>query len=152
MPHPEAVRILTGHYGDRATARRMSMAELPEGAELVLNPLSGAPGCRIGNVWVLPGVPELVERMFPQVAAHMAPGSLVERAFTAGLPESEFADLMDEALSAFPAVEVGSYPHLADGTWTNTLVVKGAVEADVTAAEQWLRERLAPRIAARARS
>ena len=145
VPHPEAVEILKRHYQDRLTDRRMVMAELPKDAKLIYNPHSGAPGCQVENVFVLPGVPELLEQMFPQVARMLKPGSVVEREFPVSMGESDFADVMDEALTRFPEVEVGSYPSLQDGKWRGALVIKGSDQAKVEEAEKWFRARLSQR-------
>lgn len=144
-PHPEAVQILEQFYGARATPRRMSMAELPRGCHLIYNPHAGAPGCRIENVFVLPGIPELVEGMFPQIAQHMRHGSLYEHEMRVPLGESEFADLMDDALRRFPAVDIGSYPSWQGQDWRCSLVFKSADEAALNAARAWFEEALARR-------
>mgnify|MGYP000905594908 CR=1 FL=1 len=152
-PHAEAVRILTAFYGARATPRRMTMAELPRGCALILNPYSGAPGCRMENVFVLPGIPELVEGMFPQVAACMRHGCLFEHEMRVTLGESEFADLMDEALTRFPAVDVGSYPSMHAQGWRCALVLKSADAAALEEARAWFcagLEQRAQELAARA--
>jgi len=144
-PHPEAVQILKKFYGERATPRRMSMAELPRGCELIYNPHSGAPGCRMENVFVLPGIPELVEGMFPQIAQRLRHGSLYEHEMRVKLGESEFADVMEEALRRFPAVDMGSYPAWHGEGWRCSLVFKSADEAALNEARAWFEEALAHR-------
>lgn len=144
-PHPEAVQILEQFYGERATPRRMTMAELPRGCQLIYNPHCGAPGCRMENVFVLPGIPELVEGMFPQIAQQMRHGSLYEHEMRVQLGESEFADLMDDALTRFPAVDIGSYPSWQGQGWRCSLVFKSADEAALNAARAWFEEALARR-------
>ncbi len=63
--HPKAAKLLTDHYGpENITEARMRMAHTPEGAELIDNPVSIAPGIRIGNVFVLAGVPRICQAMF----------------------------------------------------------------------------------------
>src|SRR3546814_591099 len=56
--HPEAEAMLRSYYGDKITDARLRMARVPEGAELIANPVSGAPGIRIGNIFMLAGVPK----------------------------------------------------------------------------------------------
>ena len=137
-PHPEAVRILHDYYKERASARRLVMAELPRAAALIPNPNTGAPGFAVENVFVLPGIPELVESMFAHVAAQLAHAPFAELEFPVALAESEFADVMDAAVARFPAVEIGSYPSCSAGQWRCVLVVKGADAAQVQAAKAWL--------------
>ena len=63
--HPEAKRLLESHYPPGAlNEARLRMALVPEGAALLLNPISRAPGFRIGNVYVLPGVPQVMQAIF----------------------------------------------------------------------------------------
>jgi molybdenum cofactor synthesis domain-containing protein len=144
-PHAEAVRILRDYYGERATPRRMVMAELPRDAELIPNPRTIALGFRVANVFVLPGIPELVEDMFPYVAASLQHGTLVEVEFPVTLPESDFADIMELGALQFPTVECGSYPSCSGGQWRGALVLKSHEAAQVAAAETWFRAALEQR-------
>jgi molybdopterin-biosynthesis enzyme MoeA-like protein len=138
VPHPEAVRLLKDFYRERCTDRRLTMAELPENAELIANPLTVAPGFQVENVFVLPGIPELVEAMFPGIAKRLVHGTLYETEFSSRLGESDFADLMEAAMKLFPDVDLGSYPSLTHDTWRCTIVLKGYLQATVTAAADWL--------------
>ncbi|MCX7848097.1 MAG: molybdopterin-binding protein [bacterium] len=144
-PHPEAVEILQRYYGERATPRRMSMAELPRGCELIYNPFSGAPGCRIDNVFVLPGIPDLVQGMFPQIAQVLRHGAWHECELRTQLGESEFADLMEAALGLFPGVDIGSYPSWQNHNWRCTLVFKSADAPTLQAAYAWFDDALTRR-------
>jgi molybdenum cofactor synthesis domain-containing protein len=146
-PHAEAVALLQHHYGERSTPRRMVMAELPRAAELIDNPVTIAPGFRLENVFVLPGIPELVEAMFPQIAAQMEHGVLLERELHVAIGESEFADLMEEAGRLFPEVELGSYPKMGAGTWRCSLVIKSHDAEQMDQAFDWLESALKERTA-----
>jgi molybdopterin-biosynthesis enzyme MoeA-like protein len=139
-PHPEAVKRLKSFYGKRCTPRRLSMGEFPSGADLIDNPVMAAPGFRMENVFVLPGIPELVEAMFPIVESWLERGNIEQREFTVTIAESDYSDLMEEAQRQFPEIEIGSYPHFSEGHWHSTIVVKGSHQAEVIAAEKWLRE------------
>lgn len=147
VPHPDAVAILQEYYGDRCTPRRLVMSELPEGAKLLPNPRTGAPGFYMENVFVLPGIPELVEAMFPGVCAHMEESPYTEQEFDVALGESEFADIMEDACERFPTVEIGSYPRVSQCAhgWRCSLVVKGHSAADVTRACEWLKSSIESR-------
>lgn len=139
--HPEAAKLLQEHYGERCTPRRMVMAEIPEGAALLENPVTVAPGFFIDNVFVLPGIPELVEAMFPGVVRYMEESQYAEVEFAVMIGESEFADIMEEANTRFPGVEIGSYPQVSQCKhgWRCSLVVKGGDTVEVQKASQWLR-------------
>jgi molybdenum cofactor synthesis domain-containing protein len=147
-PHAEAVALLEEHYGDRCTARRLVMAELPRAAELIENPVTIAPGFRMANVFVLPGIPELVEAMFPFVAAQMEHGVLLDRELNVAIGESDFADLMEEAGRLFPEVELGSYPKMGKGTWRCSLVIKSHDAEQMDCAFEWLEAALNERTSA----
>jgi molybdenum cofactor synthesis domain-containing protein len=144
-PHAGAVCILHEYYQERITPRRLVMAELPRGAALIPNPTTGAPGFAVENVFVLPGIPALVEAMFAQVAARMEHAPFAEVEFPVALPESEFADVMDTAVARFPAVEIGSYPSCDGGTWRCALVIKGGDAIQVQHAREWLQAAIAER-------
>lgn len=146
-PHAEAVQILNDYYGERATPRRLSMAELPRGCSLIYNPYSGAPGCRMENVFVLPGIPELVQGMFPQVAQAMRHGALYQCELRTNVGESEFADLMEAALAQFPSVDIGSYPSWKNREWRCTLVFKSTDAQALEQARAWFEAALARRAA-----
>ncbi len=144
-PHPAAVRILRDYYKERISARRLVMAEVPRAAALILNPNTGVPGFAVENVFVLPGIPELVESMFAHVAACLVHAPFVELEFPVALAESEFADVMDAAVARFPAVEIGSYPSCSAGQWRGALVVKGGDALQVQQAKAWLQAAITER-------
>jgi molybdenum cofactor synthesis domain-containing protein len=145
VPHPEALQLLKDFYGERCTEGRLTMAELPENARLIHNPVTKAPGFQVQNVYVLPGIPELVEAMFPGIAAQLEHADLYETEFTSTLGESDFADLMVKAMELFPDVDFGSYPSIKNDTWRCSLVVKGYSQPAVAAAENWLQTEIAKR-------
>ena len=75
--HPEAVAILTAyfkHMGRDANEARMRMARVPEGASLIINPISKAPGFRLGNVFVMAGVPKIMQAMMDSLAPQLVKG------------------------------------------------------------------------------
>src|SRR5262245_54662717 len=75
---PRAVRLLTNHYGEaNLTEARLRMAHVPEGATLVENPVSTAPGFQIGNVFVLAGVPSICRAMFDGLKGQLRTGDKV---------------------------------------------------------------------------
>ncbi len=125
--HPEARRILEEHYATRGGLNdaRLRMARVPQGAELIPNPLSGAPGVRIANVYMLAGVPSIAANMLEALEGQLEGGrpivSVTVGAFAA---ESEVADLLRETERAHEGVAIGSYPFARDGRFGANFVIR----------------------------
>jgi len=110
--HPEALARLQRHYppGDLNEARKR-MAMVPEGAVLVDNPVSAAPGFRIANVFVMAGVPAIMQAMFEGMAHTLRGGPpLRARTFRTALGEGTIAADLAALQARYPDVEIGSYP------------------------------------------
>ena len=126
--HPEARKILEDYYRDRAgglTEARLRMARTPEGAELVRNPRSGAPGVKIGNVYMLAGVPDIAASMLEGLTSRLEGGRpVVSVTVGARVAESEVADLLRETEAANPGVAIGSYPFFRSGAHGANFVVR----------------------------
>ncbi|HBH26603.1 MAG TPA: competence/damage-inducible protein A [Rhodospirillaceae bacterium] len=112
--HPEAVALMAAHYGDPAklTPARRKMALVPRGARLIGNALTGAPGFALGNVFVMAGVPAIMEAMLAAALSEIPPGPEV---FTATVdttqPESAIAAALEAVQIGHAGVNIGSYPH-----------------------------------------
>ena len=117
--HPDARAILEDYYRDRPgglNEARLRMARVPEGAELIPNPYSGAPGIKIGNVYILAGVPNIAASMLEALTGKLEGGRpVVSVTVGARAPESDVADLLRETEAAHPGVAIGSYPFFKDG-------------------------------------
>jgi molybdenum cofactor synthesis domain-containing protein len=126
--HPEARRILEDYYRDRPgglTEARLRMARTPEGAELLLNPSSGAPGVKMGNVYILAGVPHIAASMLEALTGKLEGGTpIVSVTVGARAPESDVADLLRETEAAHPGVAIGSYPFFKDGKYGANFVIR----------------------------
>ncbi|HUP66816.1 MAG TPA: molybdopterin-binding protein [Sphingomicrobium sp.] len=128
--HPEARRMLEEHYRGRAdglklTETRLRMARVPEGAELIANPSSGAPGVKMGNVYILAGVPYIAAAMLEALTGKLEGGRpVVSVTVGARAPESDVADLLRETEEAHPGVAIGSYPFFKDGRYGSNFVVR----------------------------
>jgi molybdenum cofactor synthesis domain-containing protein len=126
--HPEARAILEDYYSDRPgglNEARLRMARAPEGAELIPNPSSGAPGVKIGNVYILAGVPHIAASMMEALTGTLEGGRpVVSVTVGARAPESEVAELLRETEQAHPGVAIGSYPFFKDGTYGANFVVR----------------------------
>ena len=126
--HPEAHRILDDHYGpEQLTEARLKMAHTPDGATLVENPVSGAPGFRIGNVIVMAGVPAIMQAMFESVAPTLAGGQpLLSLSIGVALPEGELAEPLGQVQAHHPKVEIGSYPYYGGDRLVTNLVLRSS--------------------------
>ena len=126
--HPEARRILEDYYRGRPgglTDARLRMARVPDGAELIPNPTSGAPGVKLGNVYILAGVPHIAASMLEALTGKLEGGRpMVSVTIGARAPESDVADLLRETEQAHPGVAIGSYPFFKDGRYGANFVVR----------------------------
>jgi len=137
--HPEAKALLEMHYRQgELNEARLRMAHVPEGAELLLNPVSRAPGFRIGNVFVLPGVPLVMQAIFDGFKHILAGGKTVlSRSITCALLEGRIAADLGTIQDGYPCVEIGSYPFFGQGAYGTCLVLRTTDQAllDAAAAE-----------------
>jgi len=126
--HPAARTILEDYYRDRPgglSDARLRMARVPDGAELLPNPSSGAPGVKIGNVFILAGVPHIAASMLEALTGTLEGGRpVVSITIGARAPESEVADLLRQTEAAHPGVAIGSYPFFKDGRYGANFVIR----------------------------
>jgi molybdenum cofactor synthesis domain-containing protein len=126
--HPDARKILEDYYRDRPgglNEARLRMARVPDGAELLPNPSSGAPGVKLGNVYILAGVPHIAASMLEALTGKLEGGRpMVSVTVGARAAESEVADLLRETEAAHPGVAIGSYPFFKDGRYGANFVVR----------------------------
>nr|WP_312448443.1 competence/damage-inducible protein A [Brevundimonas naejangsanensis] len=141
--HPEALAILERRYapGEFNAARRR-MARVPEGGVLIANPVSGAPGFQVDNVFVMAGVPKIMEAMLDDVAPRLKTGSPVHSRSlrVTGVGEGAVADILRAAAEARPHLSFGSYPFGFSGDPRPSeigtqLVIRGRNQPEVDAAE-----------------
>lgn len=134
--HPEAERILLSYFGEKANEARMRMAMMPEGAHLIANPVSTAPGFQVENVYVMAGVPSIARGMFDSVKGGLAGGVMTvsKTVATIGVSEGMIAIELGDVQDAHPNVDIGSYPFLKLGQFGTNLVVRGEQIAHVEAA------------------
>ena len=125
--HPEAQRILEAHYGpDHLNEARLRMAMTPQGARLIENPISAAPGFQLENVFVLAGIPRVMQAMLQSLEGRLAGGE-PRRSVTAKvyLPEGVLAADLRQLQESYPSIEIGSYPFHEDGRYGSRLVLSG---------------------------
>lgn len=117
-------------------AARRRMARIPQGAELVENAISKAPGFRIGNVIVMAGVPAIVQSMLAAVAPKLERGTrtVLKTIVVGNMPEGAYASELSALAAQHPDLAIGSYPSFVDGKFANEIVVSGKDAAHVEAA------------------
>jgi len=113
--HPEARACLAAYYGDRINENRMVMARVPQGAVLIPNPVSAAPGFFVARMAVFPGIPRLLQEMFGWLKPFVEGKREGRVILYSQAPESAYARIMQETIAAFPGVRIGSYPLLEGG-------------------------------------
>ena len=139
--HPDARRILEGHYPPGAiNEARLRMAQMPEGAELLLNPISRAPGFRIGNVFVMAGVPQIAQATFNELKRQLKGGAKIfSRSVSCTLGEGAIARDLAQLQERYSDLEIGSYPYFRRSDFGVTLVVRGTERQRIAAAVEELR-------------
>jgi len=146
---PEAV-VRLKHYGKELNEARLKMARVPEGATLIDNPISAAPGFRIENVFVLAGVPPIAHAMFASLEPVLRRGATIHsRSTEVPLREGDFALELEKIARAHPEVEIGSYPFARDGRYGASLVVRGTDLAAVESVLAEIKQTMAKLIASR---
>ena len=115
---------------------RLRMARIPHGASLIENPISRAPGFRLGNVIVMAGVPAIMQAMLDNVAPTLETGArmIIETIDAGGLPEGLYARGLGEVAAAHGGVSIGSYPSFSAAGFKNQIVVRSKDPAAVEAA------------------
>lgn len=140
----DARALLEAHYartGMELNEARLRMARIPEGAELIDNPISAAPGFTLGNVHVMAGVPNIFEAMVASVLHKVAGGApLMSQTLRVERGEGEIATPLGRLAEEFPALSFGSYPFFQGGVHGAQIVVRGADKGAVDAAMQRLTE------------
>ncbi len=137
IQHPEALSRLEAHYertGFELNEARLRMANTPEGAELIDNPVSSAPGFRVENVHVLAGVPRICQAMFDGIKHTLEGGDpVLSRTVQCRLPEGKLAAGLQAIQDRFAQVDIGSYPSYRAGGFGVAVVLR-TPEADALAA------------------
>lgn len=125
-----AKKLLIEHYKKsnvELNQSRMKMAKIPLGARLILNPVSAAPGFKIKNVWVMAGVPKIMQGMF---ASYVEPNLKKSKAFISKeiivyKPEGDIADLVEQLQNKYKELDVGSYPFYNPPNIGTNIIIRG---------------------------
>ena len=143
--HPRAAAVLETYYADKGgvNAARLRMARVPDGAELIENKVSGAPGIRHGNIFILAGVPRIAAMMLEALDGQLEGGRpLLSRTLGGWIQESEVAGLLAETEKRFERVQIGSYPFFREGRTGANFVIRSDEEAALAACGDALAEAL----------
>ena len=134
---PRILAIMLERYSpEDLTPARRRMARTPQGADLIENPISRVPGFRIGNVYVMAGVPSIMQTMLDFAVKTMKTGVAMrmETVEAGGVPEGRYGDALAAIAAAHPETSIGSYPSFRDGRFANQIVVRGKDDSAVAAA------------------
>ncbi len=137
--HPQARAILADHYGDQLTDARLRMARTPEGASLIENPRTKAPGIRIGNIFIMAGVPIITQGMLAALDGKLQGGApVLSRTVAAWTQESAAAATLAAVEKAHAGVQIGSYPFWRQGKTGANFVIRATDEGVLAVTAQAL--------------
>jgi len=127
VEHQEIAQLIRSREAPPDIMRsRLRMALVPEGAGLIANSTGGPPGFYIGNVYVMAGIPRVMQAMLPSLQQELRGGAVIQsRSVSAYLAESEIADGLTAVQDTYPDLSLGSYPFMRDGRYGTNLVVRG---------------------------
>jgi molybdenum cofactor synthesis domain-containing protein len=124
--NPEALKILQSYYKEgELNEARLKMTLLPKGAELVENPVTKAPGFKMENVFVMAGIPSIMQGMLEGAKAFLKIGNkMTSKSIDVFMPESYVAEELSKMQDNYPEVEIGSYPFNKEGQFGTSLVMR----------------------------
>ena len=127
--------------GKELTAPLLKMLNIPEGGELIYSPATKAPGYKIGNVFVMAGIPKIMQGMLEGMYDYLERGEIIHsKSLDIMVGESFFAEDLAEIQDKFPTVLVGSYPFSRDGVYGATIVLRSTRESDLDSCELLVKE------------
>ena len=135
----DAYQCLLSYYDKESdiTESRRKMAYIPKGAKLIDNPVSGAPGIHIENVFAFAGVPRICQAMFDFVSHQLKGGQpMVSRSVSCNLAESFVAEGLGKIQDQYSMIAIGSYPQYQNGKFGTMLVLRSIDESALAKATQ----------------
>ncbi|WNJ92675.1 competence/damage-inducible protein A [Bosea sp. 685] len=123
---PRAIAMLSERFpADQLNEARLRMARIPAGADLIANSVSKAPGFNIGNVYVMAGVPSIMQAMLDVVAPTLKTGvRMLSETVRAGMREGDIGTALAQVAKAHPEVSIGSYPFFSEAGPDTNIVVR----------------------------
>lgn len=133
----DAVAVMLARYEDKElNEARLRMARIPHGASLVANPVSAAPGFNIGNVFVMAGVPRIMQAMLANIVPTLERGKpMLSRSIRVETGEGNLAGPLKAIQDRYDTVSLGSYPFQEDGRFGSNVVLRSKDEAVLDTAE-----------------
>ena len=142
----DAKALLTTHYqrqGLELNAARLRMARIPDGAKLIDNPVSVAPGFSLGNTHVMAGVPAVFKAMVASVLPQLTGGApLQSDTLRLERGEGDVAQQLGAVVKLYPELSIGSYPFQKDGIYGTNIVLRGTDPNQLEAAKKKLQQML----------
>jgi len=141
---PGALDIMRRHFREsQLTPARLRMTRMPAGAALIDNPVSVAPGFSVENVYVMAGVPQIMQGMLDQVLPNLRAGrKILSRTLRVSAKEGDIADVLGEAQAVFADVAIGSYPFHVDNRFGVNVVFRGTSTQRLETAGEWVQDHL----------
>ena len=138
----QMIQVLEGYYGDRLNDAHRRMAIIPHGAELLQLPSMRSPQLKFRNVFVFPGVPELVRNRFSSLKELFQSGKIYLRQIFLNTEEGYIADALDSTCSEFPELMLGSYPALWNKDYRVKLTLESRTETYLEQALEFLTSKI----------
>jgi molybdopterin-biosynthesis enzyme MoeA-like protein len=132
--HPEIEQGLRRLYKDRVNAAGLKMAEVPEGAELVRGSNLSFPTIKVDNIYLLPGIPQILEDKFRAIKSRFAGARYHLKTVYSSKGEATIAEYLNETLTKFPGLLLGSYPKLGDPEYAVKVTLESRDQTCVDAA------------------
>ena len=130
--------------GKELTEPLLKMLKIPEGGELIYSPATKAPGYKIGNVFVMAGIPKIMQGMLEGMYDYLEKGDVVHsKSLDIMVGESLFAEDLALIQNKFKNVSVGSYPFSRDGVYGATIVIRSTQESDLASCESLVKDLIA---------
>ena len=144
VKNKNAVKILKKFYNSAEkplNESRLKMAFIPNGAELLHNPITKAAGFRIKNVYVMAGIPKIMEAMFKKIIVKIKKGiPYISKTILAKIPESNIARELSNIQNKFKEVEIGSYPFMEKNSKGVNIVLRSKNKNQINNASKEIRK------------
>ena len=136
--HPDIESKLRTFYGDKINRARLKMAEVPEGAELIVDVSLNFPTIKLENIYILPGIPEIFRQKFLALKPRFETTPYCLKVVYTGVGEGTIAEFLDDTLREFPDLMLGSYPKIGDPDYMVKVTLESKDAAYVERALQHL--------------